>query len=564
MKKILLIILFLVLLTSPLAACNKEGSGQSSDTPEISAASNLPSSVDLRNYNGKNYVTPVKTQLFGDCWAFSIAAASEISYLYANDLGVPAGEENNNVNFSEKYLSWYVYNGITKEDVTIGKVPASQVGEGYDLSELVKEDADAVFFFGGQGYAGENCFASGFLPVDENASVNGEYVYAYSGKYSKTVDGELQYVASDDWSIPLGTEYRNPPSDAFYRGSAQLPSPAGKDAEENYVFNKEGVDAIKSEISKGHGVTFGIKASENINTANWAIYNIKGKPNHAVTVVGYDDNYPKENFTKATQKYSTPPENGAFIVKDTRGENYANNGYLYVSYYDRTIQDPVCYYIDKADSVTYKNTNYDQYDLLLSGLCCNSDYEDEVKMANVFEACEDEFLFAIEYRTIKPDTSVHYEIYKNPESGSPSSGTLLEEGNSLHPWGGYHKLELKNEYELKKGEKYSVILTLTYKTEDGTSLYTSLIPFGYNMDISFAYDWNKPISVNTVVNEGESLFFTNGKWSDLLEHRDEFAETAYFQTNEKDILEHAKPRSTEDISIDNFPIKALLVPKSEH
>ncbi len=47
----------------------------------------------MRNLNGKNYVTPVKAQEFGDCWSFSLASAAEISYLYANDMGVPAGEK---------------------------------------------------------------------------------------------------------------------------------------------------------------------------------------------------------------------------------------------------------------------------------------------------------------------------------------------------------------------------------------------------------------------------------------------------------------------------------------
>ena len=45
----------------------------------------LPDKVDLRDYDGKNYVTPVKFQNpFGSCWAFGIAAAAEISYLYDN------------------------------------------------------------------------------------------------------------------------------------------------------------------------------------------------------------------------------------------------------------------------------------------------------------------------------------------------------------------------------------------------------------------------------------------------------------------------------------------------
>ena len=57
------------------------------ETDSVIDIEELPSKVDLRDYNGKNYVTPVKRQAFGDCWSFGIAAAAESSYLYENDLG---------------------------------------------------------------------------------------------------------------------------------------------------------------------------------------------------------------------------------------------------------------------------------------------------------------------------------------------------------------------------------------------------------------------------------------------------------------------------------------------
>ena len=51
----------------------------------VSQQDALPSKFDLRNVNGKNYVTPVKMQNpFGTCWAFATAAAAETSYLYIN------------------------------------------------------------------------------------------------------------------------------------------------------------------------------------------------------------------------------------------------------------------------------------------------------------------------------------------------------------------------------------------------------------------------------------------------------------------------------------------------
>ena len=41
-----------------------------------------PAKLDLRNYNGYNYVTPVKMQNpFGTCWAFAAIATAETSFL---------------------------------------------------------------------------------------------------------------------------------------------------------------------------------------------------------------------------------------------------------------------------------------------------------------------------------------------------------------------------------------------------------------------------------------------------------------------------------------------------
>lgn len=54
-------------------------------------------------------------------------------------------------------------------------------------------------------------------------------------------------------------------------------------------------------------------------------------PCHAVTVVGWDDNYPKENFGDTSKVgYAKPAGNGAFIVKDSYGNDRGrDNGYIY-------------------------------------------------------------------------------------------------------------------------------------------------------------------------------------------------------------------------------------------
>ena len=67
-------------------------------TPRVQAApkvaANLPSSLDWRNYNGKNYVTSVKDQgVCGACWAFSTTAGLESQMLITENLNLDLSEE---------------------------------------------------------------------------------------------------------------------------------------------------------------------------------------------------------------------------------------------------------------------------------------------------------------------------------------------------------------------------------------------------------------------------------------------------------------------------------------
>ena len=66
---------------------------------------------------------------------------------------------------------------------------------------------------------------------------------------------------------------------------------------------------------------------------------------HAVTIVGWDDHYSRELFGE-----NTPPGDGAFLIKNSFGkmgddskageQSLFREGYLWLSYYDATIQTP--------------------------------------------------------------------------------------------------------------------------------------------------------------------------------------------------------------------------------
>lgn len=301
MKKTMAIILSALICVSA-AACSSGGSSSSADesskaeaqttgaqettAPEIDL-SNMPKKLDLRNFNGKNYVTPVKCQLYGDCWTFAQAGAAEIAYLFANNMGVPAGEENDQVNFSEKYISWYVYHGITKDDVMAGRARASQVGEGFDISEAEQTNPQAVYFTGGEFTGNTTLYRLGYGPVDESVTVKGETPYSYDDSWS------------GHWTLPLNSEYRRPAENVYLRCNTQLPGIAQLDSDGNYSFNEEGVTAIKQELCQGHGVTFALRSNHlGFNKKRKIAYDSElSAADHAVIVVGYDDAYSKDNFT---------------------------------------------------------------------------------------------------------------------------------------------------------------------------------------------------------------------------------------------------------------------------
>ena len=560
-------------------------------TAAAASDSQLPDSIDLRNYGGKNYVTPVKQQSpFGSCWSFSIAAAAETSYLTANGMGTPAGEANNAVNFSEKHIVWYLYHALTEDDVETGKVRASQVGEGYDISAAESADKNAAYNMGGQFVNSCDFYASGFGPVDESVSIDGVDPFVYRGKNGTRSGGGTGYSQLDDWSLPINASYRNSSSKAVLRNSYILPSPAAKDENGGYAFNQAGVDAIKSQIADGHAVGIAFYVSDSVfNDQTWAAYNNGSYlANHAVTIVGYDDNYSKDNFTRISKsgkviKNTTPPENGAFIVKNSWGAvtdadrasattdrfgrtTYENpeaagwgiddSGYFYLSYYDRSLVMPFAFEFDRADAVKYAKTNCDQYDLLMTSLYASEASDSETKTANVFDAEEDSYLYQLIYRTDEPDTEVHYEIYRDV-ADDPTSGRLLEQGDASHAFGGSHRIDLKGEYFLKKGERYAVVLTM----KQGGS-FTDVFPYAVNVPHG-----QTPAKACGVINAGESYYYADGRWSDMVTLRESLLDRAYrdcvaFLGSDAEVLK-TLPDGTDSIAIDNYPIKAVLVPASD-
>ncbi|GAH40020.1 unnamed protein product, partial [marine sediment metagenome] len=72
--------------------------------------------------------------------------------------------------------------------------------------------------------------------------------------------------------------------------------------------------------------------SASYSSSNHSYYYSGGRSsNHAICIVGWDDDYSRTNFP------TTPSGDGAFIGRNSWGSGWGESGYFYISYYDSRI-----------------------------------------------------------------------------------------------------------------------------------------------------------------------------------------------------------------------------------
>ena len=192
--------------------------------------------------------------------------------------------------------------------------------------------------------------------------------------------------------------------------------------------------------------------------------------NHEVAIIGWDDNFPKEKFL------STPPGNGAWIIKNSWGSDFGDNGCMYVSYYDKSL---LTYkpgmIVDYAATPVIENTvpynkNY-QYDWVW--LSNNKPGNGTISYMNVYEALENDAIAAV--GTYFNGSGINYtvEIFVNDVL------KLTQEGVS--PFVGYHTIKLNEYIPIKQGDVFKAKITSNWVPyillEDTRAHYTKNISF---------------------------------------------------------------------------------------
>ena len=376
------------------------------DGMEIAKAATYPAAYRTEN------LPAVRDQgIYGVCWSFSTISLIETNLIKKN-------LASSDIDLSELHLVNYTYNCVNDP---LGGLEGDV--NKFDTSH------GSVMQYGGNVEMAANSL------LDWEGAVN-EDVVPYTIDYIRQVENEQL-----DDSLAYGKDVAHVQN--FYR------------------VNITSRDDVKKAVMDYGAVSisyFSDQSSDwstdNYNSSTAAYYCPNAyTSNHAVTIVGWDDDYSADNFA------TTPDGNGAWIVRNSWGSYYGKEGYFYLSYYDKSIYT-VGYALEAELSNNYDN-NY-QYDgAMLYGYM---GYGGSNKYANIFEAKANqdgsENIKAVSFMTGR-STNLNYtvSIYTNlTDETNPESGTLAAQKSGITTYDGTYTVNLDSPVEINEGNKFSVVV----------------------------------------------------------------------------------------------------------
>ena len=362
----------------------------------------IPSSYDART---NNVVTPVKSQgRAGNCWAFSAVSALESATISMGESALGSTD------FSESHLAWFGVNTATT-----------------DTSDLAY----------GDGTSGLNPYQTGgnWLMVSQALS-------RWAGIAKQDAD-PLAY--NDISTLPQYTDAQRRNTDSGF---------IIKDIKEFLS-----ADEVKKHILEYGSVTASYYTDDLYYTqasGSTAYYNSSATTtNHAITVVGWDDNYSSSNFKSGYR----PTQDGAWLCKNSWDTWWGDSGYFWLSYSDVSAGGFVGY-IPRSAEDFYGNYNY-------NGDYCRYwfGYSKSTSVANIFTAKDNEKIKSVStYTNIDSagtQVNMTFDIYTDvSESGGPCKGTLEESFNVTVGTSGYHTFDLSDAVAVKPGSRFSVVMTI--------------------------------------------------------------------------------------------------------
>ncbi len=359
------------------------------------SARELAASFDLRNVDSLSFVSPVRLQQGGTCWAHAVMASMESNMMRTEmwDMFMQAQAPD----LAEYHLDWWSgFNLYYNEDLGFSPAQGLEVHMGGDYRVA------SVYFSRGDG-----AVLHSDAPSYEDPPSRWESHYTYY--YPRHIEW---FTLQDDLSNL--SDLKRVIMDHGAVGTCMYVGMEFLDDSTNGSFYQPPSDL--------------------------------NDPNHAIAIVGWND-----TITTAA------PFPGAWLCKNSWGEgwgaNWQGNGYFWISYYDKhAARHPEMGFISFRDVelMDYDKIYYHDYH------GWRDELEDIDEAANIFVAGGNDTLTAVSFFTAADSVNYRVNIFRGGKKAINTDPVFFQEGFFART--GFHTVDLREEIALAKNDSFIVSL----------------------------------------------------------------------------------------------------------
>lgn len=427
-------------------------------TYEANTLGEIPTS-----YSFKDNMPAVREQgSYGVCWSFAAIGAAEASI-------ISKGLADKTIDLSELQLAYFFYHTVADP-----------------LGNTMGDDTKAL--------------ESDFLNVGGNSVFTTFSLASWTGVTDETKAPFA--TASTTGTLDSSLAY----DDAYHMQNAY------------WINLSTDVEEVKKMIMKYGAVASAHYTDQSTTTESTACYNPATyayfydgsyRTNHAIVMVGWDDNYSKNNFNASKQ----PSVDGAWLVRNSWGSTMGDQGYFWISYEDSALNSDS---YSKAFVFDFEAANNYDHNYQYDGASGANGYAlaSGGSIANVFTATGNstgtqEEINAVSFALYDVNVNYSIQIYKDlTDATNPTSGTatLSTPKTGSTSYVGYYTVPFDEPVLIDEGQTFSVVVTLS-KNDDSTTYF-----FG---DQSYQNSTWIKFTNTTKVGQSFRKYNTGSDWYDM-------------------------------------------------